>query len=88
MQISVVALDSNTAREKGYFDWPTWERGVSRFAWHYDSVETCYLTQGKAVIETEDGNVEIEAGDFVTFPAGLDCVWDIREPVGKHYQLS
>jgi uncharacterized cupin superfamily protein len=88
VRVSVVSLDRSSAAENGYLDWPTWERGISRFAWHYDTNEQCYLIQGKAVIETDDGNVEIEAGDFVTFPSGLDCVWDIREPVSKHYQLE
>lgn len=88
MQISVVAMDSESAGSKGYLDWPTWERGVSRFPWHYDTIETCYIVRGRAVIETEDGKVEIEPGDLVTFPKGLDCVWNIREPLGKHYKLG
>ncbi len=31
--------------------------------------------------------VEIEKGDFVTFPEGLGCVWDIKEPVKKHFNF-
>jgi hypothetical protein len=26
-------------------------------------------------------------GDFVTFPKGLSCIWDIKEPVKKHYNF-
>jgi len=27
-------------------------------------------------------------GDLVTFPRGLSCTWDIRNPVKKHYNFS
>lgn len=45
--------------------------------------------EGKVVVETEDGKrVEFEKGDFVRFPKGLSCVWDIKEPVKKHYDFK
>jgi hypothetical protein len=67
--------------------WSIWEKGVSRFDWHYHETEECYLLEGRVVVETEEGRVEFGAGDFVTFPAGLSCVWDIKEPVRKHYNF-
>jgi len=73
--------------ERGVKSWPIWEKEASRFDWHYDSVEECYVLEGDVTVETPDGNVEIGPGDFVTFPAGLDCVWDIRKPVRKHYNF-
>jgi hypothetical protein len=30
--------------------------------------------------------VTIRGGDYVTFPAGMECVWDIRKPIRKHYK--
>ena len=24
-------------------------------------------------------------GDLVTFPLGMECVWQVRKPVRKHY---
>ncbi|MFP3875020.1 MAG: cupin domain-containing protein, partial [Thiohalophilus sp.] len=27
-------------------------------------------------------------GDLVTFPAGMSCTWEIREPVKKHYDFE
>jgi len=36
----------------------------------------------------EGGKVQSGKGDFVTFPEGLSCVWDIKEPVRKHYNFS
>ncbi len=29
--------------------------------------------------------VEVRAGDMATFPAGMSCVWDVKEPINKHY---
>jgi hypothetical protein len=69
--------------------WPIWEKEVSRFDWHYDATEECYLLEGRVVVEKEDGEkVEFGKGDFVTFPEGLSCVWDVKEPVRKHYNFK
>ncbi len=73
----------------GTFNWPVWEKEVSKFDWHYDCVEECYILEGKVRVEPRDGSpVEFEAGDFVTFPAGMDCVWEIKEAVRKHYNFK
>jgi len=74
---------------EGVLSWPIWEKEISRFDWHYDETEECYLLEGKVVVEAEDGErVEFGKGDFVTFPKGLSCVWDIKEPVKKHYNFK
>ena len=31
---------------------------------------------------------EFGKGDFVTFPKGLSCIWDIKAPVRKHYNFK
>jgi uncharacterized cupin superfamily protein len=75
-------------RKRDVESWPTWEKGVSRFDWHYDQTEECYLLDGSVVVETGDGGKhEFGKGDFVTFAKGLSCVWDIRKPVRKHYNF-
>ena len=28
------------------------------------------------------------AGDLVIFPAALSCIWEITEPVRKHYKFE
>ena len=69
--------------------WPIWEKEVSRFDWYYDDQETCYLLEGKVTVTTKDGkSVSFGAGDLVVFPKGLSCVWDIKEPVRKHYNFG
>ncbi len=73
----------------GVFTWPIWEKEVSRFDWHYDDKETCYLLEGKVVVTSKDGDsVNFGAGDLVVFPKGLSCFWDIKESVKKHYNFG
>ena len=88
MKIEIKRSSMEELESRGVLTWPTWEKGVSRFDWHYDSIEECYLLEGKVVVETEDGQkVEFGKGDFVTFPEGLSCIWDIKERVKKHYNF-
>ena len=88
MEIKVQKLSDKELKEMGVFDWPIWEKGVSRFDWHYDDMEECYFLSGKVVVETKDGRkAAFGKGDFVSFPKGLQCTWDIKEPVKKHYNF-
>jgi len=69
--------------------WPVWEKEVSRFPWHYDQTETCYVLHGRFVVTPEGGEPrEFGRGDLISFPAGLACTWEILEPVEKHYRLD
>ena len=71
------------------FVWPIWEKEVSRFPWHYDSDETCYFLAGEVTVTPQDGEpVTMGRGDLVTFPAGMDCVWEIHQAVRKHYEFA
>lgn len=73
----------------GVYDWPIWTRDVSTFPWHYEKREVCYFLEGEAIVTPDGGEpVTLGRGDFVTFPAGLSCTWDIRAPVRKHYDLG
>ncbi|MFP4017166.1 MAG: cupin domain-containing protein [Halanaerobiales bacterium] len=72
----------------GVFSWPIWEKEVSEFPWHYDSKEVCYLLEGEVTVKTDSETVEFEAGDLVTFPAGLHCTWKITKDVKKHYKFG
>ncbi len=69
--------------------WPIWEKEISTFPWHYDERETCYLLEGDVVVTPDGGEpVAFGQGDLVTFPAGLTCTWEIRQPVRKHYRFG
>jgi len=63
----------------------TWSCGVSKFNWHYDMEETCLLVEGEVTVSFEGGSVSFGKGDYVVFPQGLKCVWDVTKPVKKHY---
>mmetsp|Transcript_13086 Transcript_13086/g.32887 ORF Transcript_13086/g.32887 Transcript_13086/m.32887 type:complete len:136 (+) Transcript_13086:99-506(+) len=66
--------------------WPTWECEASTFPWTYEQSEECYLTEGEVTVTPDNGEaVSLKAGDFVTFPKGMSCVWDVKAPVKKHY---
>ena len=89
MEIKIEKVSQDKLKQQGVFSWPIWEKEISRFDWHYDSTEVCYLLEGKVIVKTEDGKeVKFGAGDLVTFPKGLSCVWDIKQPVRKHYNFK
>ena len=64
---------------------PTWGCGVSKFDWYYDQEETCLLLEGEVEVIHDGESTHFAAGDMVTFPQGLSCVWNVTKPVRKHY---
>lgn len=86
-KVTVSRFSKEELLRRGVERWPVWEKKVSRFDWHYDSSEECYFLQGKAVIETGGERIAVGSGDFVFFPAGLSCVWNIEENIKKHYRF-
>ena len=88
-EIIIKRLSQEEIDKIGLKSWPIWEKEISRFEWYYDDIEECYILEGKVTVETENGGkVEFGKGDFVTFPKGLSCVWDIKEAVRKHYNFK
>jgi len=89
MKIKVEKLSQDELKKRGVSGWPIWQKEASEFDWYYDSVEECYLLQGKVEVTTKNGEkVEFGKGDFVTFPKGLSCQWKIKENVSKHYNFK
>lgn len=73
----------------GVSGWDIWTKEISTFPWTYDERETCYLLEGEVVVTPDGGEpVRFGKGDLVTFPAGMSCTWDIRQPVRKHYRFG
>jgi len=88
MEIVVRRLTQEELKKQGVFSWPIWEKEASRFPWSYDSIEECYFLEGDVTVDTKDGkSVSFGKGDFVTFPKGLSCTWNIKKPVRKHYNF-
>ena len=73
---------------RGVYQWPLWEKETSSFDWSYDAEEKCYFLKGDVTVEAGGEKIRIKEGDFVTFPKGLRCRWNITRPVRKHYQLG
>lgn len=89
MQVKVEKLSQDEIKKRNIPSWPIWEKEVSRFDWHYDDTEECLILEGEVTVETKDGKkVNFARGDFVTFPKGLSCVWQIKQPVRKHYNFK
>ncbi|MEF8793325.1 cupin domain-containing protein [Thiohalorhabdus sp.] len=88
-EIQVQQPSEEELEAMGVFDWPVWEKEASRFPWTYAEKEVCYVVAGRVTVEPEEGGpVTFGAGDLVTFPAGINCVWDIHEGVRKHFRLG
>ena len=85
--VKIEHLSPLQLKEKGINSWPIWEKESSRFDWHYEATEECFILEGEVLVETAEGNFEIKAGDFVTFRKGLDCVWEIKKDIRKHYNF-
>ena len=65
--------------------WPIWECEPSIFHWTYDEEEHCFIINGRVTVIGSDNTVEIEPGDYVIFPKELKCIWEVHEPIKKHY---
>ena len=73
----------------GIKNWPIWECEPSTFPWHYEEKETCLILKGEASIKISKGqSYLIKAGDLVKFPTGLDCVWEVKKSIQKHYRFG
>jgi uncharacterized protein len=71
--------------------WPIWACGVSRFEWEYTQMEKCLILEGRVTVYDlvdPTQSVSFGPGDFVTFPDGLKCIWDVEEPVKKYYDFE
>ena len=88
MKIEVENPEQNELEEAGVFNWPIWEHEEDKFDWFYDETEVCYILEGEVTVTTEFESVTIKAGDYVTFPKGLECVWDIQSAIKKHYSFE
>ena len=87
-EIEVISQPSKGFLEqKGVFSWGTWGCDASTFPWTYSDNESCYLLKGQVTVTPTDGRkpATFGKGDFVTFPAGMSCTWEVSEAVSKHF---
>lgn len=91
--MSKIIVEKPTAEKlasMGVTNWPTWYKEVSQFPWSFSTKEIAFILDGEVTITPNDGSavVSFQAGDLVTFPAGLSCTWNIKKALRKHYQLG
>lgn len=86
MKIEVRKPTGNETKEAS--SWPIWEKEVSSFPWHYAEKEICLILDGEVTVEAGGEEVSFKSGDYVVFPEGLDCTWNIRKAVRKHYKFG
>ncbi len=68
--------------------WPVWTCKPSEFEWFYKEEEHCYIIEGSVTVESKQGTISIERGDYVIFPKGLKCHWTVHKYVKKHYTIK
>jgi hypothetical protein len=73
----------------GVSNWSTWSKEVSIFPWNYTDQEVAYILEGEVIVTPKGGEpVSFGKGDLVTFPEGMSCTWDVRQPLRKHYRFG
>ena len=85
--VIIKKLSDNEIADRKIKSWPIWTKEVSIFDWYYDSDEECLILEGEFTVRTDEGDFEINPGDFVTFKKGLKCVWEVKKPIRKHYKF-
>ncbi len=86
-RIKVESLNDEEIEKRGIRSWGIWEKEPSEFDWSYTQTEHCYIINGSAEIETEAGSLEIKEGDYVIFPLGLKCRWNVKDRIKKYYDF-
>ena len=88
-----IRIEKNPTEQRlldlGVPQWDVWSKGITRFPWHYDEQEICYFITGSVRVTPEGKEpVLVGKGDLVTFPLGMSCVWEVLEPISKHYSFE
>lgn len=84
----VTVKKPSEAEEATAKNWPIWEHGVDTFDWAYTQKETCLLIEGEVTVSDGEDSVSFGPGDYVVFPEDLECTWEIKKAVRKHYDFG
>jgi uncharacterized cupin superfamily protein len=68
--------------------WAVWSCEASSFEWGYEDTETCLILDGEAMVEAAGKEWRFGKGDWVVFPKGLACRWNVIKPVTKRYKFG
>lgn len=67
---------------------PIWTCEVKTFPYHYDEQEMCLILEGDVTVTAGSQKVSFGPGDLVIFPQGMECTWDVKKSVRKHYKFG
>ncbi len=87
-EVEIKQLSEEEKKTRKIDQWPIWTKEISVFPWTYDSREECLILEGEVIVSTDSGEYHIKAGDFVVFHEGVNCRWDIKKPIRKHYNFD
>ena len=88
MNIQINKLTESEIAKKKITSWPIWTCDVSEFEWEYSEQEFCLLLEGEVEVSGDFETVKLGVGDYVVFPRGLKCRWNVISPVRKHYSFG
>jgi uncharacterized protein len=90
LNVIVEKPDANKLAALDVKNWPTWSKEISKFSWSYNTQEIAYILEGEVTITPKNGGASVSfcAGDLVTFPAGLLCIWEVKKALRKHYHFD
>jgi len=88
MKIEIDRPDLDELEEMGVESWPVWEHDEEKLELFYDKTEMSYIIKGEATIVTEFETLTVKPGDFITIPAGSECIWDIDIAISKYYMTE
>ena len=86
--MKIIVRKPAESERKEASSWPIWEKEASSFPWKYEDRETCLILDGEVTIQAGNEEVSFKGGDYVIFPEGLACTWNIKKAVRKHYKFG
>jgi uncharacterized protein len=88
-RVIVEKPSADQLKSLGVDRWPIWTKEVSTFPWSYSAKEVAYILEGEVTVTSKTGDtVSFGAGDLVTFEPGLECTWQIKKNLKKHYNFE
>ena len=88
-QMKVKKLNNTEKKSLGIDSWPIWSKEVSIFPWSYSDKETAYIIEGHVTVTSNTGeSISFGPGDLVTFEEGLNCTWNVKSSLRKHYKFG
>ena len=84
----IVVRKPTKEEDKTCRTWPIWTCEPSEFDWAYTEKETCLILEGEVTVTDGKDSASFGPGDLVIFPVDLECKWQVKKAVKKHYNFG